>query len=203
MINRAFFFSYVRLHLFDGTLSKKQVEGLTYILDAWEVKHSKKDHRWLAYALGTTHHETDRKLQPIHEYGNKPYFEKRYDIQGSNPRKARELGNIHPGDGVLFHGRGFVQLTGRANYKKMAQFLGIDMTSSEAAADRALELEYAGKIMFKGMEDGTFTRKKFADYFNKEREDWKNARRIINGIDKANLIAGQAKQYYAAISSKA
>jgi len=203
MINRAFFFSYVRSHLFGGTLSKKQVEGLTYILDAWEEKYSKKDHRWLAYALGTTHHETDRKTQPIREYGNKSYFEKRYDIEGSNPGLARRLGNIFPGDGVLFHGRGFVQLTGRANYKKMAQFLGIDMTSSAAAADCALELENATKIMFKGMEDGIFTGKKFANYFNKEREDWGNARRIINGTDKANLIAAHAQQYYAAISSVA
>ena len=47
---------------------------------------------------------------------------------------------------------------------------------------------------------GIFTGKKLGDYFNKTTEDWVNARRIINGLDKANLIAGHAKKFYGAIS---
>jgi hypothetical protein len=50
------------------------------------------------------------------------------------------------------------------------------------------------------MTRGTFTGKKFSDYFAADADDWINARRIINGKDKANLIAGYGKQYYAAIS---
>jgi hypothetical protein len=48
--------------------------------------------------------------------------------------------------------------------------------------------------------NGSFTGKKLADYFNPNLEDWVNARRIINGKDKANLIAGYSKLYYGAIS---
>jgi putative chitinase len=54
--------------------------------------------------------------------------------------------------------------------------------------------------MFVGMEEGILTGKKFSDFFNKAKEDWINARRIINGTDKAQLIAGHARKYYGAIS---
>jgi putative chitinase len=64
----------------------------------------------------------------------------------------------------------------------------------------ALDLEVASQIMFRGMIDGTFTGRKLSQYFAGDKEDWRNARRIINGLDKADLISGYAKQYYAAIS---
>jgi hypothetical protein len=64
----------------------------------------------------------------------------------------------------------------------------------------ALEVGNATKIMFTGMMDGDFTGKKLGNYFNKTTEDWVHARKIINGLDKANLVAGYAKLYYAAIS---
>jgi hypothetical protein len=48
--------------------------------------------------------------------------------------------------------------------------------------------------------EGSFTGVKLANYFSSDKDDWVNARRIINGLDKANLIAAYAKSYYAAIS---
>jgi hypothetical protein len=47
---------------------------------------------------------------------------------------------------------------------------------------------------------GTFTGKKLSDYFNEDREEWKNARRIVNGLDRAEIIASHAKRFYGAIS---
>ena len=41
------------------------------ILDEWEKNYAKADDRWLAYALGTAHHETDRTFGPIREYGRR------------------------------------------------------------------------------------------------------------------------------------
>lgn len=199
-INREFFFGHVRQHLFQGRLKQAQVDGLDFMLDTWEADYADGDDRWLAYALATSHHETDMKMQPINEYGGNRYFFDRYDPEGSHPEIARRLGNTQPGDGVRFHGRGFVQLTGRANYKKMQDKFGVNLTASDANADRVLGAELAAEIMFYGMQNGVFTGKKFADYFNAEDEDWVNARRIINGLDKANLIAGYGRAYYAAIS---
>lgn len=199
-INRDFFFDQIRHQLFRGRFTSAQVEGLNFILDAWEAGAPGRDDRWLAYALGTTHHETDAKIKPIHEYGGSRYFFEMYDIEGRRPAVARRLGNTQPGDGVLFHGRGYVQLTGRTNYQKMQDQFGLNLTSNDAAADRALGGDLAAKIMFYGMEKGVFTGKKLADYFNSSTEDWVGARRIINGIDKANLIAGYGRAYYAAIS---
>ena len=200
MINRHFFFDYARRQLFKGRMSQRQVDGLNAILDAWEPGYSKKDDRWLAYALGTTHHETDAKMQPIHEYGGPRYFFEMYDIKGRRPKKARELGNLQDGDGVLFHGRGYVQLTGRSNYTAMQRKFGADLTSNAQAANRALDPVLAAKIMFYGMEKGIFTGRKFADYFDGTRANWVGARSIINPGDKPQLVAGFAIDYYAGIS---
>ncbi len=199
-INRKFFFEEVRSRLFDGRFKQSQVNGLTGLLDYWEAKHSDKDDRWLAYALATAHHEVDRKMQPIKEYGGARYFFRMYDKDGERPHVARRLGNIASGDGALFHGRGFVQLTGRANYADWQNRLGVDLTSSQSAADRVLDLDVATQILFEGMILGTFTGKKFSDYLLGVREDWEGARRIINGRDKKALIAGYARSYYAANS---
>ena len=45
-INREFFFDFSRVQLFGGSLSQKQVEGMTAILDYWEAKHAANDKRW-------------------------------------------------------------------------------------------------------------------------------------------------------------
>ena len=173
-INRKFFFDQVNLRLFDGKLSAKTRRSLNQILDYWEKSHAKDDDRWLAYALGTAHHETDRTFGPIREYGRgrgKKYYP--------------------------YYGRGLVQLTWERNYKKMSPVVGVDLVKFP---DRALDLTNAIPIMFVGMKQGTFNGKKFADFFNKTKEDWVNARKIINGLDKAQLIASYAKKYYGAIS---
>jgi hypothetical protein len=197
MINQKFFFDRVRLTLFDGALKPSQVEGLSGILAVWEKGYAKNDDRWLAYMLATAHHETDRTMQPIHEYGSAARFKKLYDITGDRPSAAKQYGNTSPGDGVKYCGRGFVQLTWKNNYAAMCDPTGVDLVKNP---DRAMEIPVATVVMFFGMTNGTFTGKKLANYFNKTTADWINARRIINGTDKANLIAGYAKQYYGAIS---
>jgi hypothetical protein len=196
-INRDFFFDHVRVNLFSGSLTRKQVDGLTSLLDYWEDKHASKDDRWLAYILGTAYHEVDKRMQPIDEYGSNAYFKMMYDPEGARPAKAAELGNTQPGDGVKFHGRGFVQLTGRKNYKDWQDRLGVDLV---AHPEKAKDLGTATKIIVEGMRLGTFTGKKLSDYFTTTSAQWKQARRIVNGLNKADLIAGHAQAFYAAIS---
>jgi hypothetical protein len=209
MINRTFFFDHVKLDLFGGKLTPSQVGGLTFILDCWENDHAGWDTRWLAYALGTTHLETGAAMQPINEKGGTKYFEGNYGPTGHNPKRARQMGNTAVGDGAKYHGRGFVQLTWNVNYKAMSDHLTsefgkpIDLVKNP---EQALKPEYAAEIMFHGMNVGTFTARKFSDYFTKKangtvaKDDWVGARAIINGNDKAPIIAGFGKRYYAAIS---
>lgn len=196
-INRQFFFDTVRITLFGGSLRQTQVDGMTGFLNLWEASYAANDDRWLAYILGTAHHEVDMRMQPIHEYGGNGYFFRMYDINGDRPAVARRLGNLTPGDGVAFHGRGFVQLTGRSNYQDWKNRLGQDLTGNP---DLVLRLDISTQIIFNGMMLGTFTGKKLGDYFNPTTDDWVNARRVVNGTDKANLIAGYAKKYYATIA---
>jgi hypothetical protein len=201
-INRKFFFDQCRQTLFTGKLSQGQIDGLSFVLNVWEESSAKKDDRWLAYALGTAFHETQFTMQPIREFGGKDYFFRMYDPGSLVPQRAaiaRSMG-AQMGDGAVFYGRGYVQLTWRANYAKMGDAFGVDLTSSAAAADQVLQAELAAKIMFKGMEEGSFTGKKLADFFNETTENWKNARRIINGNDCDEMIAVYAKKFYAAIS---
>lgn len=203
MINRKFFFDYARQTIFTGKLTQAQVTGLGFILDVWEKNHTKKDDRWLAYALATAFHETAFTMQPIREMGGKDYFFRMYDPQSPLPKRAalaRSMG-AKPGDGVVYYGRGYVQLTWRRNYELMGKTFKVDLSSNAAAADLALQPQLAAQIMFKGMEEGLFTGKKLADYFNGPKtQDWRNARRIINGNDHDQAIALYAQRFYACIS---
>jgi putative chitinase len=182
LINRSFFFTQARRTMFSNNLRQSQVDGINAILDGWEAKYAVDDDRWLAYALATTYHETDQHMQPIEEYG-----------------KGRGLpyGKVDPTTGQVYYGRGFVQLTWARNYKTMADLLGVDFLNHPALA---LELDNATKIMFAGMTKGLFTSKSLGNYFNKTTDDWVNARRIINGLDKAQEIAVYGHNFYSAIS---
>jgi putative chitinase len=165
-----------------------------HICEQW----SGNDLRHLAYILATTYHETAATMLPIRERGGDKYFFKMYDPQSFVPSRAAlaiKMGALN-GDGVLFHGRGYVQLTWRGNYARFGKLLGYDFTSSMKAADQVMQPDIAAKIMFIGMEKGLFTGRKLSDYFNEKSCDWFNARRIINGIDCADKIASIAKEYY-------
>ncbi len=188
-INRNFFFEQVIRTLFTGKMTPGQRAGLTAILDEWDANYNKKDDRWLAYMLATTHHETDRTFKGIEEYGKgktRPYG-----------KKIKMSKKPYTTPNKLYYGRGFVQLTWYENYELAGKKLGVDLLNKP---ELALDLKICTQVLFKGMMEGWFTGKKLVTYFNGPTQDWRNARRIINGTDKADLIADYAKKYYASIS---
>src|SRR5687768_5181465 len=134
------------------------------------------DVRWAAYMLATVKHECADKWAPIVERGSVDYFEK-YD---ADTPLGQRLGNTVDGDGFRFRGRGYVQITGKANYERLGRAIGL-MDELVENPDRALEPEISYRIMSFGMRRGSFTGKKLSDYINAIGCDYVNARRIING----------------------
>lgn len=184
-MNRKVFFGAVR-PLFGGSLSQGQVDGIEALLAATAALPV--THR--AYLLATAKHETADTMRPIVEYGGRKYFDK-YDTG----KLAAALGNTPAadGDGYLYRGRGYVQVTGRANYGKAGLALGLDLLRHP---DMALHPTVASQILVRGCSEGWFTGKKLGEYLP---GDYRNARRVVNGTDRADLIAGYARQFEIAL----
>lgn len=181
MINRQSFYANIKAQGLFKSLSQSQVDGMEQILNEWELWVLKgwveDDFRKLAYILATAYHEVDKTMQPIEEYGK---------------GKKHSYGKIDPKTGKAYYGRGLVQLTWADNYKKMGKLLNKDLYHNP---ELTLQTDTAVEIMFEGMLtgksfSGDFTGKHLGNYFNKTANDPYNARRIINGIDKAKLIQG-------------
>lgn len=170
-------------------------------------RHQKKNDcniRYIAYMLATARHETAKYIpnlqktiyfKPVTEGGASSYFNKYDPILADTVLRrqtAIQNGNTTKGDGYTYRGRGYVQLTWKDNYRKVGEIYGVDLVENP---DRALEPEIAAFAMVYGMENGIFTRKKLSNYISDTTSDYLNARRIINGIDQAERIAGYALRF--------
>jgi putative chitinase len=195
-MNRQPFFDNLRHGLLGPTLDNNEVSGCEAVLDAMAGQPLS----WCAYALATAYHETAHTMQPIKEYGGPRYFTRMYDPTGARPKLAKSMGNTTPGDGPRFCGRGYVQLTWKANYAKAGDKLGIDLV---AQPDLAMRPDIAADIMREGMVHGWFTGKAFFHYLPAvglpNRTAYVSARRIINGTDKAGPIADYAIKFETAL----
>ena len=174
-IDRGIFFIQIR-SLF-GRMSQSQVEGLNSLLDAVGgclINEA-------AYMLATAYHETAHTMQPIEEYGKG---------RGRDYGKRLKMSRKPYSDTLpLYYGRGYVQLTWYENYDKAGRLLKLDLLRQP---ELALQADVAAKIMREGMFDGWFTGKKLGEYIGLRTAEYVSARRIINGMDKAQLIAGYA-----------
>ena len=138
-----------------------------------------------AYVLATAFWETARTMKPVVEAFWKTEAWRRKNLR------------YYP-----WHGRGFVQLTWQRNYEKASRELGLPVAKSDppkpfliAEPDAALRPDIAARIIVTGMREGWFTGTKLADYVTLERSDFENARRIVNGRDRAAEIAAIARAY--------
>jgi len=192
-------FSFSRKKFFDGyrnrfgPLTQDLVDALEFLLSQIEKDDrfgkTETDRRKIAYCLGTFKWETAHTMRPIDEIGSAARFNKMY---GPQTNVGKILGNTQDGDGALFHGRGYVQLTGRRNYAKAKKLTGVDLLTDP---DEAKEPALAYQIAVQGMIDGWFTGKKLGDFIKDGLADFENARTIINGHDKAAMIADIARRF--------
>jgi putative chitinase len=164
-----------------GKITPQGFENLLSLISLFRTK-GVVDSRKIAYVLATVYHETAATFRPIAEYGR---------------GKGRAYGKPRP-NGKVYYGRGYVQITWEENYAEFKKLLGVDLVGNP---ELALDHEIASKICYWGMTKGKFTGRKLSDYFNDEKTDWVNARRIINGIDKATQIATHAKKFHQILES--
>ncbi|MEG5137582.1 MULTISPECIES: peptidoglycan-binding protein [unclassified Microcoleus] len=143
------------------------------------------DRGQIAYVFATAEHESHFGRFMM-ELSDGWYLEGRED-----------LGNTEPGDGPRFKGRGFVQITGRRNYQIWSEKLGINLIDRP---EQAALPEIAAIILVRGMRDGSFTGVGLSDFIAGGSRDFFNARRIVNGLDHADIIAQFAEYYFKAIA---
>ena len=179
------FFARVRAGILGPDLSGQEVEGCNAILAAMDGLPA----AYVAYALGTAYHETNATLQPVREA---------YWLSEAWRKKNLRY--------WPWYGRGYVQITWEANYRKADAKLGLK-GSLIANPDRAMEPEIAAGVMRAGMVEGWFAgdkggRHTLARHLPAEiatLDQFRSARRIINGIDDDLLIARHALQFQAAL----
>lgn len=180
-MSRQKFYDRVAKTLFKGSLPDWQRRPLDLLIDEG-VKRG----RLLtecAYVLATAYWETGR-FKHMEEIGR---------------GRGRDYGAsmlLIRGRQVTYHGRGFVQLTWLINYLRMERKLGIKIVDNP---DLVMEPEIACQIIWQGMIDGDFTGQNLADYISDGEADYRGARKIINGTDKDEEIAGFAIEFEAAL----
>ena len=188
MVDKQFFYKTAREQGLLNKLNQLQIESIDTIINYWD-SNGHTDFRWLAYIFATVKHETANTMLPIEEYGKgkgRPYG-----------RKIKHSGIKYTTPDKLYYGRGYVQLTWYENYDLLGRLLGIDLL---ATPELTLNNSVATKILFEGMTKGAssfgdFTGKCLEMYFTTKVEDWEGARKIINGTDKKELIAGYGKKF--------
>ncbi|CUX03670.1 glycoside hydrolase family 19 protein [Agrobacterium genomosp. 2] len=186
------FFAYARRAPFGGRLTQGQIDGMNALFRCWDShKIPAPDKRHLAYILASVFHETGGRMVPVRETfastdaGAIAALDKAY--------KAGRLGQVSKpywrkgANGKAYFGRGDIQLTHEENYKVLGERIDVDLVGNPSLA---LDLDISAEIAIVGMLEGLFTGKKLTDYFNLKKDDPVGARAVVNGRDKAKLIAG-------------
>jgi len=187
----AFFDSVRQSRVLGGELKPDQVRGLEAVLAA--AREAGWPLAFTAYALATACHETNCTMQPVRE----AYWLS----EGWRRNNLR----YYP-----FYGRGYVQLTWKANYEKADRELGLGGRLT-CDLDLAMDPDIAAKITVRGMQEGWFCGDKSGKRHNLARhvpangaaglDQFTSARRIINGTDKAAKIAAEALKFQAALQA--
>lgn len=175
-----------------GRLTASQVSGTEAILAA--CKGAPLSHT--AYMLATAYHETNAKMQPVIE----AYW-------CSEAWRKKNL-RYYP-----YYGRGYPQITWETNYRRAdAECAAAGLTKPGeimSNLDLTLRPDIAAFIMRKGMEEGWFTASKDGRRYTLDRMlprtgvatqlQYEQARRIINGMDKAELVEDYAQWFERAL----
>lgn len=163
-------------------LNTVQINSVDAILNACE-QYVVTNPKQIAYILATAYHES--RLRPIEEIGKGKGHPYGYKYKQAKDSHGEHIPYTSPDE--LYYGRGFIQLTWYENYAYFGNLLKSSLLSNP---DLALTVPVAAEIIVLGMKDGSFTGVSLSRYFAENVADPINARKIINGLDAAELIAG-------------
>lgn len=178
--------------------------GTDSLLDYWNTHRELTDLRWLAYIMGTSYHETARRMFPVRETLASSDAAVVKILARSSHTKNKTYWKQDGETGQHYYGRGHVQLTWRSNYELADRRLSRDPDGDRPRsflwnADLALDPKDSVEILFDGMVYGWYTQKHCLPYYfdpaGQRREDWKNARRIVNVLDRWQTIADHARNF--------
>lgn len=191
---KAKFYQSIKASLFKGKLTQAQVSNIELLISEYR-EYAGLDYRHLAYILATVYHETAGTMEPIREYGlgkGKDYggFLK----YGSGPGKRAKY--TFPAQ--VYYGRGHTQNTWFENYDALTKANNKGWNFLENP-DLLLQPEPSAWATLYAMVKGLYTGKRLTSYINDLVTDFGGARYIINGQDKADLIAGYAIRIYNAL----
>lgn len=195
------FWGVIRDNLFRGKMTQGVVDTIDTIVDTY-LDQRQYNPQHLAYMLATAYHESyHRKLNPDWNPVREG-FAKTNEGAISAVTKLYNSGRISHNyalphtNGNSYYGRGFVQITWPENYRKMGNRLGIPLYENP---DLALDRDVSAKLLVVGMIEGLYTGRKLSDYGAQDFDAY-NARRIINGLDKAETIKGYYETFNLAIA---
>ena len=172
-------FDIIRKEVFEGKLATEQVQALEYLVR--RCTEAGMNYPEGAYTLATVYHETAATMLPIKERGSDAYLKSK---------------KYYP-----YIGYGYVQLTWKDNYERIGKLIGVDLIKNP---EKALDPEVASEIMVLGMLHGWFTGvgfQKKRPVYKYDRISYILARAIINGTDKAEVIAEYAMVFEKALRS--
>lgn len=133
--------------------------------------------------LATVATEVGSSLRPINEYGGAAYFTQMY--QGRT-----DLGNTHPGDGAKYHGRGYIQITGRTNYTNYGRQIHQPLQSRPGLALRpgvaaqVLARYFKGRHVFATARAGNWRGVRYE--VNGGYNGWSRFQGLVNALHRAS-----------------
>lgn len=188
-----------------GVITVAQVQGIEGILAAFkEVGDGDQD--TLAYALATAFHES--RMRSVREGFTTTDAGARRAVadlarkRGPKSAVARYSKPAGP-YGHVYYGRSYPQLTWLENYEKASKDAGVDLVKNP---DAILEPRIGARVLIKGIMDGRWNgRGHGLDHYEGDDEflsdaEAAEARRTVNGTDKAVLIAGYHRKFYNALT---
>lgn len=221
-VNRKQLYSDLKSILGVRSWKQSQVSGLDAFFDAAErdplIPAGTVGVQRAAYWLKTMAIETAGTFQPIHEYGGRAYFIKRY---GPATRKGRELGNDTEEEAVAYSGVGLVQTTGENNVERLEAFIRehypwiaeaverdtgkpFDLTIGDQPDDRSdVENMTRFDVAYVALVAGTtygFYGPPLSRYINERICDYRDARRSVNGTDRAAEFARECPKIEKALT---